>query len=112
MTQTPEPFHAQTYDSYQTLLSGLADAISASIFKEKTGDDPEAWVILIWIEETEDGGFSVRASKLGAVPDEEVEDVVEVFDPDFWMTSYDDERPDTVHHDLAQLLEERYDDQE
>ncbi|RWR13804.1 hypothetical protein [Paenirhodobacter populi] len=112
MTYTPEPFHAETYDSYQAMLSGLAYAISDSIYKEPTVEAPGVWVILTWIEETDDGGFSVRASKVGGVPDEEFEDVAEALDPDFWMTSYDDERPDTVHHDLVQLLDERYGDQD
>lgn len=116
MTETrPDPtnFHEADYNDYAAMLDGLADAIWKEL--NPTGDQTARdastatpYIIFLWIDDLDDrGGFRVRAAK-GDFEDDDDDELLERIDPDFYITSYDDEPPQQVRKDLDEIMAEHF----
>jgi hypothetical protein len=116
MTETrpdPKPFHDATYDDYEAMLDGLAQAIWKELNPtgEQAARDPSAatpYIIFLWVDDLDDrDGFRVRAAK-GDFEDDEDDDLLDRIDPDFYITSYDDEPPQQIRQDLEEIMAEHF----
>lgn len=116
MTETrPDPkyFHEADYDSYEAVLDGLAEAIWNEL--NPTGEQSAQnastatpYIIFLWVDDLDDhGGFRVQAAK-GDFEDDEDEELLDRIEPDFFITSYDDELPEQIRQDLDEVMGEHF----
>jgi hypothetical protein len=119
MTETrpdPKNFHEADYNDYASMLDGLADAIWKELNptgKQAARDASTAtpYIIFLWVDDGDDrDGFRVRAAK-GDFEDDEDDELIERIDPDFYITSYDDEPPQQVRKDLDEIMAEHFIDE-
>lgn len=112
-TTDPKDFHHARYANYDAMLGGLCVAIWDEIHsteEDKTDDeDASAHLSLIWAETLEDGGFQVRAA---TIPYSDDDEVIERADPDFYITTYDDEDPRTIREDLEAVMDDHFGDED
>ena len=118
MTDTrPDPttFHEADYADYDAMLDGLTEAIWDEV--NPTGEqtatssaDATAYIIFIWVKDQADGdGLRVRAAR-GAFEDDDDDDLMERLDPDFYITTYDDEPHKQIYQDLDEVMSEFFED--
>lgn len=116
MTETrpnPKDFHEADYDDYEAMLDGLAEAIWNELTptgKQAAQDASTAtpYIIFLWVDDLDDrDGFRVRAAK-GDFEGDEDDELLERIDPDFYITSYDDEPPQQVRKDLDEVMAEHF----
>jgi hypothetical protein len=116
MTETkpdPKDFHEADYDDYEAMLDGLAEAIWNELTptgKQAAQDASTAtpYIIFLWVNDLDDReGFRVRAAK-GDFEDDEDDELLDRIEPDFYITSYDDEPPGQVRKDLDEIMAEHF----
>lgn len=116
MTETrpdPRQFHEADYPDYETMLDGLAQAIWRELNPsgEQASRDASAatpYIMFLWVDDLEErDGFRVRVAK-GDFEDDEDEELLERIEPDFYITSYDDEPPQQVRQDLDEIMAEHF----
>lgn len=113
----PKAFHEADYDTYEAMLEGLAQAIWIELNPsgEQTAQDGSSatpYIIFVWIDDLDDlGGLRVRAAK-GDFEDDEDDELLERIDPDFYITSYDDEPLQQVRQDLDEIMAEHFVDED
>ncbi|MCZ0963517.1 hypothetical protein [Paracoccus benzoatiresistens] len=112
----PKNFHEADYSDYASMLDGLADAIWKELNptgKQMASDASRAtpYIIFLWVNDLDDrDGFRVRAAK-GDFEDDEDDELIERIDPDFYITSYDDEPPQQIRKDLDEIMAEHFIDE-
>lgn len=109
----PKQFHEADYDDYEAMLDGVAEAV----WKELNPSGEQAiqdasmatpYIIFLWIDDLDDhDGFRVRAAK-GDFEDDEDDALLDRIDPDFYITSYDDEPPEQIRRDLVEIMAEHF----
>lgn len=116
MTKTrpdPKDFHKADYNDYEAMLEGLAAAIWNELNPtgEQTSADgttATAFIIFLWVDDV-DGrdGFRVRAAR-GDFEDDDDDKFLSRINPDFYITSYDDESPQQIRQDLDEIMAEHF----
>ena len=116
MTETrrdPKHFHEADYNDYKAMRDGLAEAIWKELnpTSEQDARDPSTatpYIIFLWVDDLDDrDGFRVRAAK-GDFEDDEDDALLDRIDPDFYITSYDDEPPQQIRKDLDEIMAEHF----
>ncbi len=119
MTETrpdPKNFHEADYNDYAAMLDGLAEAIWTEL--NPTGEQAArdaatatAYIIFLWVDDLDDRDvFRVRAAK-GDFEDDDDDELLERINPDFYITSYDDEPRQQVRQDLDEIMAEHFVDE-
>jgi hypothetical protein len=108
----PEDFHEADYDDYGAMLDGLAEAIwkELSLVGEGAARGAAAtpYIIFFWVDELDEGDrYRVRAAK-GTFEDGGDNKFLQRINPDFYITSYDDELPEQIHQDLDEVMAEHF----
>jgi hypothetical protein len=116
MTETrpdPKHFHEADYNDYVAMLDGLAEAIWNELNPngEQAAEDASTatpYIIFLWVDDGDDpDGFRVRAAS-GDFEDDENNELLERIEPDFYITSYDDELPEQIRRDLDEIMAEHF----
>jgi hypothetical protein len=103
----PQIFHTSRYAGRSAMLEGLAEAIWTKLHPDDASDDePDlesvGHIILVWFDPVEDGeGYDVRVSR---IPGDTDDDDIEEIGPDFYITTYDEDVPETIHEDLLEVV--------
>ncbi|MCZ0964246.1 hypothetical protein [Paracoccus benzoatiresistens] len=116
MTETrpdPKHFHSANSNDYETMLDGLAEAIWNELDPtgEQAARDPSTarpYIIFLWVDDLDDrDGFQVRAA-VGDFEDDEDDELLDRIEPDFYITSYDDESLGQIRQDLDEIMAEHF----
>lgn len=114
MTASVEPkiFHTAHYDDYEAIIKGLVDAIWDELHPDDVGVDDdidftEGYLISIWFDRSETGGYDIKAGKSDDLDDDEIEKI----DPDFYITTYADESQRQIAEDLRGVMDEHFEDE-
>lgn len=109
----PKHFHVADYDDYEALLDGVSKAIWNELNPNgnQAAEDASTatpYIIFLWVDDLDDSdGFRIQAAK-GDFEDDEDDELLDRIEPDFYITSYDDEPPEQIRQDLHEIMAEHF----